>query len=67
VGKAKKNREQNTKILLGKRVRFLGLFGATRSCSYCGTTKGKGMFSEYKEQYYCNEDCIRMELLTKAE
>jgi hypothetical protein len=60
MGKSKKNREINSKVSLGKRVRYIGLFGASRSCEFCGNTKHNGMFSEYDGKFFCNEECIRM-------
>lgn len=61
MGKSKKNRDySSTRTLLGKKVFYIGLLGASKACHFCGAKKHKGMFSEYNNNFYCNEDCIKM-------
>lgn len=63
MGKPKEQQEQG----LGKKVRVIVLGkDKTAECHYCGTSKRRGMFVEYQTNIYCNDDCIKMELMTDA-
>lgn len=65
MGKPKKNKLDDHKPeVLGKKVKFIGLFGARFECFFCKRHIKSGMVSEYKNQLYCNEDCIKMSLKT---
>lgn len=55
-----RNREGNKpqKILVGKKVLYIGMLGQTTTCPQCNRSKRKGMVSLYNDQYYCSEDCV---------
>lgn len=67
MGKPKKNaktsqRDEIKKVVdLGKRVRYIGLLNAKFTCHYCSRSFKRGMVSEYKDNLYCSEDCIKIE------
>ena len=67
MGKPKKTVEdKKAKALLGKRVRFIGMGrNVFKACNFCGIKRRNAMFSMYEDKYYCNEDCIKMEILSK--
>lgn len=72
MGKPKKNAktsqkdEQKRAVDLGKKVRYIGLLNAKFVCHFCTKSFKRGMVSEYKNNLYCSEDCIKMESKSSA-
>lgn len=44
---------------IGKRVRYIGLGNSKFVCRWCSRSFSRGMISEYQDERFCNEDCIK--------
>ena len=64
MGKPKKNAktglsQREVKEPVGKKIMYIGFFGASESCVYCKRQFKKRMISEYNNKFFCNDDCIK--------
>jgi hypothetical protein len=60
-------KEDLQKPMLGKRVMCIALGGAIYQCQGCFRVKKRGMFSEYNNNLYCGEYCIKQSQRVKNE
>lgn len=58
VGKVARREKEVQKVLLGRKVRYVGAGGAETSCTKCKIRIRNGIVSVYKDQYYCSESCV---------
>lgn len=46
------------KVLVGKKVQYVGLCGAVNTCPQCGRVQRRGILSSFNELLFCGEPCV---------